>query len=122
MKLRQLVVWGFVAVLFPFTPMIGTSVGGPVILEFDIPTGSSQPQGIAPGHDGNIWFTEYAGNKIGRITPNGVITEYPVPTPNSWPWGITTGPDGNIWFTERNANKIGVLKISVLRLPLVQKP
>jgi virginiamycin B lyase len=30
---------------------------------------SSQPWGITAGPDGNLWFTEQVGNKIGRITP-----------------------------------------------------
>ena len=32
------------------------------------------------GPDGNLWFTEYGGNKIGRITTAGVITEFAIPT------------------------------------------
>jgi virginiamycin B lyase len=56
--------------------------------------------GITAGPDGNLWFTEYGGNKIGRITTAGVITEFPIPTDDSEPWGITSGPDGNLWFTE----------------------
>ena len=59
------------------------------------------------GPDGNLWFTEDAGNNIGRITPAGEITEFPLPTPGSGPAGITVGPDGNLWFTEQIGNKIG---------------
>jgi len=55
------------------------------------------------------WFTEWSGNKIGRITPSGVITEFTIPTPSSNPGGIAAGPDGNIWFIEQNGNKIGQL-------------
>ena len=40
------------------------------ITEFPIPTQASCPtNGLAVGPDGNIWFTEYWGNKIGRIAP-----------------------------------------------------
>jgi streptogramin lyase len=42
--------------------------------EFAVPTDSSHPFGIAAGPDGNLWFTEYSGNKIGRITTAGVVT------------------------------------------------
>jgi streptogramin lyase len=79
----------------------------PVITEYPIPTANSNPQGIATGPDGNLWFTEFTGNKIGRITLAGGITEFPIPTPNSGPRAITAGPDGNVWFTEYTANKIG---------------
>jgi virginiamycin B lyase len=40
-------------------------VGGS-ITEFAIPTPNSTPQGITVGPDGNLWFTENAGNKIGK--------------------------------------------------------
>ena len=79
----------------------------PIINEYVIPTANSQPLEITLGPDGALWFTEYAGNKIGRITTAGVISEYPVPTPSSQPVGITAGPDGALWFTESAANKIG---------------
>src|SRR6266567_437546 len=65
------------------------------------------PLGITAGPDGNLWFTEGKGNKIGRISPSGTITEFPVPTAGSYPIGITAGPGGNLWFTERDGNKIG---------------
>jgi virginiamycin B lyase len=64
---------------------------------------------ITAGFDGNLWFTEYTGNKIGRITPSGTITEFTIPTPSSTPLGIVSGPDGAIWFAETATNKIGRL-------------
>jgi hypothetical protein len=62
---------------------------------------------ITAGADGNLWFTEYDGSKIGRVTPAGVFTEFPTPTANSGPKGIAAGPDGNIWFTEYARGEIG---------------
>jgi streptogramin lyase len=50
------------------------------VTEFPIPTASSLPSGITMGPDGNLWFTETSGNKIGRITTAGVITEFAIPT------------------------------------------
>jgi uncharacterized repeat protein (TIGR01451 family) len=70
------------------------------INEFPVPTPNGQPSKLTAGPDGNVWFTESAGNAIGRVTPAGVVTEFPVPTPSSYPEGITTGPDGNLWFVE----------------------
>src|SRR5439155_997192 len=75
-------------------------------MEVPIPTYGSAPWGIAPGPDGNLWFAEYGGNEIGRITTAGAITEFPIPTAESDPTGITAGPDGNLWFTEA-VGKIG---------------
>src|SRR5439155_958422 len=68
------------------------------------------PRAITAGPDGNLWFTEYYGNRIGRVTPAGVITEFPPlssPTSLGGPDSITVGPDGNLWFTEDSGNKIG---------------
>src|SRR5437667_7814183 len=66
------------------------------------------PTSIIAGRDGNLWFTERFGNKIGRIAPtSGLITEFcqvlTAGNPSgitSSPRGITVGPDGNIWFAE----------------------
>src|SRR5438132_1619158 len=66
------------------------------ITEYPIPTASSDPIGIAAGPDGNLWFTEYNGNNVARVTTSGVFTEYPIPTATSTPWGIAAGPDGNL--------------------------
>jgi len=65
------------------------------------------PFGITTGPDGNIWYTEFSGNNIARITPSGTITEYPIPTQNAEARDITVGPDGALWFTEQGSNKIG---------------
>ena len=37
------------------------------IKRFTVPTAKSLPSGITVGADGNIWFSETAGNKIGRL-------------------------------------------------------
>jgi streptogramin lyase len=86
--------------------------GTGTIQEFTVPTLASTPNGIAAGADGNLWFTEYTANNIGRITPSGTVTEFPVTTPKSAPRQIAAGPDGNLWFTEFSANKIGKITTS----------
>jgi streptogramin lyase len=79
-----------------------------VITEFPLPSASSSPAGITAGPDGNLWFTEATGDRIGRITPAGVITEFHMSPPlGRGPTGITAGPDGNLWFTETTGNMIG---------------
>ena len=80
--------------------------------EYLIPTPGAKPVGIVTGPDGNLWFTEQSGNKIGKVTPAGVFTEYPVPTAGSLPQQITVGPDGNLWFTEQSGNKIGKVTLA----------
>ena len=66
------------------------------ITEYSLPNGSG-PWGITKGSDGNLWFTEQVGQKIGKITTQGNITEYPVSV--CCPISVTTGPNGRMWFT-----------------------
>jgi streptogramin lyase len=76
---------------------------------------------ITTGPDGNLWFTEFGSNRIGRLTTAGAFAEFAAGiTPASNPYGIAVGPDGNIWFAEANtgsrpSNAIG-------RLNLAQSP
>lgn len=61
---------------------------------------------IAPGPDGNLWFTDADDHQIGRITPaTGIVTVFP----GGSGLGITTGPDGNLWFTNNVTNEIDQL-------------
>jgi virginiamycin B lyase len=39
-----------------------------VITEFPIPGGGGVPVDITAGPDGNLWFTEITGNKIGKAS------------------------------------------------------
>lgn len=69
----------------------------------------SQPYNLTT-HGGYVWFTAYAGNWIGRLTPDtGVVDAYPIPQANSGPTGITVAPDGVVWFAQRDANRLGRL-------------
>ncbi len=77
------------------------------ISEWGIPTSDSQPTNLAADSSGNLWFTEQAGNKIGKVNPNGVFQEFSVPTSDSQPWGIVVDSSNRIWFTEYSGNKIG---------------
>jgi len=75
--------------------------------QYPLPDDYGNALGIAAGSDGALWFTEYGGNKIGRITTAGAITLFPVPTAGSSPSAITAGKDGALWFIEATGNKIG---------------
>ncbi len=65
------------------------------------PAAGAGALGITAGPDGNMWFTELLGNKIGRITPGGTVTEFNLPTSGAAPASITGGPDGNLWVRVR---------------------
>src|SRR5439155_21119513 len=53
--------------------------------QFALPRETDGPTGIAPGPDANLWFTEWYGNNIGRIT------DKPLPAINLQP---DSGPPG----------------------------
>jgi streptogramin lyase len=84
------------------------------------------PEGIAAGPDGNLWFTEFWTNRIGRMTPTGVLTEFPIPTPDSAPRGIAAGPDGNIWFVESSRQHNAIAKVTpagvITEYPFGERP
>ena len=89
--------------------LMATSAFAQTVTEFSAGiTPGAAVRGMASGPDGNIWFTQEVGNRIGRVTPLGVITEFSAGiTASSSPIGITTGPDNNLWFCEFTGNQIG---------------
>jgi uncharacterized repeat protein (TIGR01451 family) len=74
-------------------------------------TAGSEPVGITQGADGNLWFTEFNNNALGRITPSGAVTEFSLAALNaagSDPVGITSDPNnGLLYFTEVGYGRIG---------------
>jgi virginiamycin B lyase len=76
--------------------------------EYDLPHPNSGPTTIAIAPDGSIWFTEGAGNRIGKIEPDGTgLKEFDLPHPGSQPRIIALGADKNMWFSEHLGNRIG---------------
>ena len=68
----------------------------------------SGPTTIALAQDGTVWFTESAGNRIGRMSPDGTgLKEFPLPNADSSPRIIALGSDGNMWFSEHTGNRMG---------------
>jgi virginiamycin B lyase len=86
----------------------GVAASDQTITEFSIPTLGSGPAAITVGPEGNLWFLEIDGNKLGRITVAGEINEFAVRGQlccgNAT---ITTNPaDGSLWFTEPGGRSI----------------
>ena len=108
------------------------STAGVLLATYQIPTpnpidfaaGTGGATFIIDGPDGNMWFTEESGNKIGRITPSGAITEFPIPTAGSTPKNLVVGADGNIWFPEAKAGNIARITMSgaITEIPVVGDP
>jgi streptogramin lyase len=77
--------------------------------ETSIPTANSGPFGISTAPDNNLYYTESATDKIGRITNLFSAQSEISLTAGTVPESIVRGPDGNLWFTEFGTNKIGRL-------------
>src|ERR1700722_17693308 len=73
--------------------------------------GINNPDAIAAGPDGNLWFTNSGNNSIGSITTSGVVSNY-TGTVTEAPDASSAGPDGNLWFTSSGDNSIGSITTS----------
>lgn len=80
----------------------------PYATEYPV-TGS--PYNILPGPDGNMWFTEYSDNAVGKITPNGSVTMYGCGACVN-PWTMSIGPDNNMWYVESGGSYLDKLTTS----------
>jgi virginiamycin B lyase len=75
---------------------------------FPLPHPRSGPTTVAIARDGRVWFTESAGDRIGRLNPDGSeLAEFALPHPMSAPRIIAVGADGNLWFSEHTGNRMG---------------
>jgi len=65
-------------------------------------------RGVTVGIDGDLWFTESAANRIGRMTARGaVVGEYPIDGPNVGARAIVAHPNGRLYFSAHDAGAIG---------------
>jgi streptogramin lyase len=101
-------VWRSRALLAGILLGAALAASGQIIQEFPPLPGTRGPEGIVLGPDGNLWFCEESGNRIGKASPAGVlIDEFALPVPFGSPETIVVGPDGNLWFTAWTADSVG---------------
>jgi virginiamycin B lyase len=79
------------------------------IVEYPV-TDGDPPEAIAVGIDGNVWFGEESGGRVGYITPQGAESFFTIPS-GSFVNYMAPGSDGRLWFTEENGN-IGAVTTS----------
>jgi|GEM_PF-6185343 len=86
---------------------------------FALPDANGHVSALTSGPDGNVWFTDSAAHKIGRITPAGTITEFALSSSSS-PAHITPGHDGSLWFTDNALDEIARITVQgvVTEFPL----
>lgn len=79
---------------------IAEVVGSGEMREFKIAQAGSYPEMLAPGSDGNLWFTESQTGDLGRINPvTGKFGKILVLPSGSIPNGIASGANKNLFFT-----------------------
>jgi streptogramin lyase len=84
------------------------------VVEFPL-GGNGNPEGIAMGGDGSMWFANVGEGKIGEADAGGIVAEYPIPTGMqtnmpviSKPVGIAAvGGEGNMWFIDDGQDQEG---------------
>lgn len=96
----------------PRDPICDAAPGPSCHWRFALPDAESFPAHMVLDGLGNIWFTEYLGNKIARFNPDsGQLIELPLPAPisqdadatqyaTSGPWQLTFDDHGDLWATE----------------------
>jgi streptogramin lyase len=90
---------------------IGVLSSTATITEYALPQPNSEPLNITLGQDGNIWLTEFGGDRIAQFNlTNAGFTQCTLPvqvgTTTPTPFGIAAGPDGNLWVTDPASNGI----------------
>jgi streptogramin lyase len=66
---------------------------------YTIPTPGAHPSVLTSDGRGNLWFTEWQGNKIGRIAADGEVSEFAIPPEEESPLALTVAADGKVWFS-----------------------
>jgi streptogramin lyase len=93
---------------YPASKIGRMATDGSGFVDYDVPGATSDVETILAGPDGNMWYADSGGNKLGSVAQDGSILEYATPTSGSGPLGLTLGPDQtDIWFAEIDSNMIG---------------
>jgi virginiamycin B lyase len=76
---------------------------------FPTPVRHSEPQAIAVGPEGRIWFTESGTDQVGTIAPDGTFgPEYTLRF-RTFGGLITFGPEGDAWLS---GSEIGLIRMT----------
>ncbi|KAF2085993.1 calcium-dependent phosphotriesterase [Saccharata proteae CBS 121410] len=116
------------------TGMFSTQTTGNVINFFDyktetfktytIPTVEGSPLSLIVASDGATWFTEFIGNKIGRLNASsGAVDEFPVPELLSGPAVIRVETERRfLWFTAITGNALGRIDMQTKEVAVFPNP
>ncbi len=87
----------------------------------------SAPNDLALDAHGDVWFTEFNADRLGRLDPHtGRMQQYPLTAKLSVeklvPYGVAVDPEGSVWFTESSNGHIGRLDPSTGHIRLFAPP
>ncbi len=92
--------------LGPHSDRIGRITPAGVVSYYSTGLATTEPDGIAVGGDGAIWFTEHSTPAIARITTSGQSSRVALPT-SSEPTQIVLGPGNALWFLDQQTGGYG---------------
>jgi streptogramin lyase len=72
---------------------------------FTIPTPNADARQIV-STSMDLWFPEFQGSRLARISTSGVFTEFPLPGSYPSPSFLCLGGGGDVWLTEPNSNRV----------------
>ena len=80
-----------------------------VLSKFQPPT-AGKPQRLELDPDGNVWFSERQGNKIGKFDPKTeTFKEYPLPGPEASPYAVGIDRDRMVWYSSHEQDTMNRL-------------
>jgi virginiamycin B lyase len=98
-----------------------------IITEYDLPRDSIEPHDVIVGKDGNVWYTNFGEQNIGRMDPKtGKVTEINLPEfKKGWPQGslsLHSDKDGNVWFGMMYQGAIGKFDVATQKVETFSLP
>ncbi|MEW5826518.1 MAG: hypothetical protein AB1778_06755 [Candidatus Bipolaricaulota bacterium] len=72
-----------------------------------VPTANARPSGIGVSADGKVYFTEYAGNKIGQLDPTA--NQMRERNTTGGPFGLYVSTGGSLYYSLATANALEVM-------------
>jgi virginiamycin B lyase len=98
-----------------------------IITEYDLPRDLIEPHDVIVGKDGNVWYTNFGEQNIGRMDPKtGKVTEITLPEfKKGWPQGslsLHSDKDGNVWFGMMYQGAMGKFNVATQKVETFSLP
>lgn len=89
---------------------IGRVTPGGTITNFQPPALAGGTDQVATDTDGNVWFTDFDDDLVGRVDVGTTsVATFAVPGNMGDPFGLTTDPAGRIWYDSMASGRVGIV-------------